>query len=369
MNLLYFIPLILFLVLLFIKKYKFEKNDLINIIFWGYISTFLSLIIAGIIKSFIPNYDILFKGRNIVVIFLTAGFLEEVVKFFAIKMTKPTSKNSIFVNSIMIALAFTIIEDFGYFASYTFDALYSRLLTPMHILFQIIMALFLIKAFESRENKEKNLLFNILALAIPTILHTIYDSFITIVIPKEVAYIVGIITYIVLIAYTMKMRNEERIIENKKLNLFSIIKIIFIILSTWFLTFSFNPTTGYNELNKEVEVVEDKIYMTVEGIEEKEIKDSIFSDGTYTRVKIKIRNDSDSTKKISMFCYLIDGEKEISKSYNYFDDDLPLEIEAKKEIEGYIYFEAPYKKGYIFKYLTNEFKEGATKGDYYFYTE
>lgn len=370
MQLLYLLPGIAFFILLKIRKYKFEVNDLIHIIFLGYLTVYFALIFDKIVSLFLPNVDFLINSRDIVSIFLIAGLAEELSKFIAIKLSKPKTKSSIFVNSILISLLFTVIEDFGYFHSYEGDALFARLLTPMHLLFQVVMAFFLQKALfaKNQGKKEQNILFQVLALVVPIILHTLFDTFTGIVIPRWFSYIIGVCTY-VFIGYYLFKHILVTEVENKKISVFSIIKIVFVILSTLFFLFAFNPSSKYTSVNTELKIEEEHISITVLGSDEHEIKDDTFNfyNGTYTRVKVKIKNLASKKYEVSSLAYyLLDGKEMVTDAFISADDGFPSTIEANAEAEGYLYFKVPYKADYVFTYSPVTLDSSGNRPVYYF---
>ena len=371
MNFLYFIPLIIFIILLIIKKYKFEKNDLINTVFLGSLTTFAALLFVSIFGKFFPGFDGNVKLISPVLYYIfMAGIPEELAKFLAIKFSKPKSKSAIIVNALLVSLIFSVVEDFGYFAIYESGALLSRVLSIGHVLFQLIMIIYLIKAFNSKqENNNKYKFFNILAVGIPAIFHGFYDAF-AVILPHLIYYVIGIITYVLMIVCVLKfVKREENVVEKKKLSAFSIIKVIIIILLSLFNLFAFNPSNKYTPLNEEVNIKEEGIYITIVDVEEIERNEELLDtfNGKYTKIKVKVRNDTSEDKEFSTFSFsLLDGDDLVSPSYISFDnDDLPSAVPAKSEVEGCLYYEGEYKDTYYLTYNTKiNLSEGSNK--YYF---
>ncbi len=351
MVILYFVPFCIYLGVLLANKYKFEKNDFINTLFLGVLTTIGALIVASL-KSLSLMWQM---AAPLIYYIVMAAIPEELVKFIAIKLSKPKTKDKIFVNAIIISFAFIILENLGYYGEKGSTALLSRILTPMHLLFQLIMAAFLVLAFKEKEkgNKGKCFLFNVLALVIPILCHGLWDALAANeVFPRVVFYIGGIITYGILFAWTLKIKNEEEITKSK-LKVSSVIKSIIIILFIAFFVYISNP--NYIDLNTETKIEHLNFYITVEGSEAHEEQDDLFDffNGSYTKVKVKVKNDNDTDESIDLYDFVLydsKGEKVANLSFFGNGDDLDSNIAANSENEGYIYFEAPYNKEYILEY-------------------
>ena len=146
------IPILIVTILLYIKKIKI--NDVVNIIFWGCISVIITIILYAIVHVDTKEYSGLIR---FIIIFIFVALVEEIAKYIAIKASKPTNKKEIFVNSIYISLIFVILENYGY-AGDTNNILklgIYRILTPLHMIFQIAMAYFLNKAYCNRKENKK----------------------------------------------------------------------------------------------------------------------------------------------------------------------------------------------------------------------
>lgn len=148
------IPILFFLILLFIKKFKIKEP--INVIFWGCISVLVAIFASAMLAKDTKN---LIGTTRFFTIFITVALVEELAKYIAIKAIRPTSKNDFYITSMFIAIIFAAIENFSYNAdtSNIVKLGIYRLLTPMHILFQIVMACFLNKSFTQRQ-EQKNLM-------------------------------------------------------------------------------------------------------------------------------------------------------------------------------------------------------------------
>lgn len=136
-----------------------------------------------------------------------------------------------------------ILENYGY-AGDTNNILklgIYRILTPLHMIFQIAMAYFLNKAYCNRkENKKQEALkMEILAIFIPSLLHTIWNYYFADLSIKYISFkfvvIIGIICYGIIAFTISKLKddeNEEKVINSKKKgNVFKIIAIILFVTS------------------------------------------------------------------------------------------------------------------------------------------
>lgn len=84
-----------------------------------------------------------------------------------------------------------------------------RLLQPGHLFFQLLMALLLIKGLNN--NCFCRILFNILAIIVPMVCHTMFNTFNTIEGISNIFSFIGILTYVLtfyLIYKLPKIKNE-----------------------------------------------------------------------------------------------------------------------------------------------------------------
>ena len=350
MSFIYLIPLVIFFVVLYLKKYKFEKNNFINIIFCGLLCELCSLLLSHFVFRIPKSYQYIFP---ILYYFFIAGIPEEISKYTMIKLSFPKDKKSIFVNSILISFIFMIIEDFGYSSLYDHLNPLVRLLTPGHLFFQLIMIFFLFKAFDAKEKNQrvKSFVFNILALIIPAVLHGIYDAYAA---ASTFIYliIIGIFSFIFILVYLVKMDSSNMVIEKRKLSILSIIECILIVFITLLYVFAFSPSSKYNSLNTEVNIKESNITITIKDFKEVKVKPLSY-EKTYTKIKIKIRNNADVDKTLDFFNFILrDGDKKILYDFSVLEEDvLPHIVPAHSFVEGYLYFEAKYKDSYYLTYL------------------
>lgn len=133
-------------------------------------------VISNIIKGMSPLFG------SFTMSFLIAGFPEELVKFILILLFglffKPKTKNlyEYVLIGAGIGLGFTIAEEFSYansFVTYVTRAVF----LPAHVVFNMIMAEFMGRAIYNKLNGKKSVvLYWILALVVPTFLHTLFDA-------------------------------------------------------------------------------------------------------------------------------------------------------------------------------------------------
>ena len=114
--------------------------------------------------------------------FLIAGFPEELVKFILILLFglffKPKTKNlyEYVLIGAGIGLGFTIAEEFSYANSFV-TYVTRTVFLPAHVVFNMIMAEFMGRAIYNKLNGKKSVvLYWILALVVPTFLHTLFDA-------------------------------------------------------------------------------------------------------------------------------------------------------------------------------------------------
>ena len=112
MSFIYLIPLVIFFVVLYLKKYKFEKNNFINIIFCGLLCELCSLLLSHFVFRIPKSYQYIFP---ILYYFFIAGIPEEISKYTMIKLSFPKDKKSIFVNSILISFIFMSLAGLLFF--------------------------------------------------------------------------------------------------------------------------------------------------------------------------------------------------------------------------------------------------------------
>ncbi len=163
------ISLIPFLVILFVLWFKYGKNkNLLNIIFWGFISMIVTLILN------IPLQNV-FNSNLFLEYLVTAGIIEELMRLYSTKLSKPQNKNELIYNIFMISAVFTSLEDYCYYDGEV-ETLFYRCFSPMHLFFALIMIILLCKAYDNRNtNKNKSNVYKVLAFIVPAIIHGYWD--------------------------------------------------------------------------------------------------------------------------------------------------------------------------------------------------
>lgn len=135
------LPLLIITICIKLRKQKI--NNFIDLLFFGILSAILAIIIAMPIGDN-PLFQLLreSKGLPLFIYFLiTAGLIEEISKYIALKLTKPKSKKEIFINILYVSTIFTIYEDLIYIftANFPLKLAILRAMTPMHLVFNLIM--------------------------------------------------------------------------------------------------------------------------------------------------------------------------------------------------------------------------------------
>ncbi|RKM55387.1 PrsW family intramembrane metalloprotease [Butyrivibrio sp. CB08] len=141
----------------------------------------LALIVALVISMVLSIKDDAFYGLNpllagFVTALLTASLYEEVVKYIFLRLALHKNTEAVSWLDITIAAAifgggFCILEDLEF--AIIGSSNIARAFLPGHILFQLIMGYFYGKARQTGQKK-----YHVLSLAIPILVHTLYDTFI-----------------------------------------------------------------------------------------------------------------------------------------------------------------------------------------------
>ena len=237
-----------FLPLVIINLFVKEKDSLKKIFNLTYYMT-LSLIILMVYDSFIKqifaviyrNFWQLFNDSLFLLIF--TAFPEEIAKFLAIKNSKPQNKWEIVKNSMLISTIFMFYENFSYASDGIILGVW-RIIIPIHIISQLIMAYFLIKADDVKENnKLKYYLLTFFSLLFPIVIHTIYNCYVALS-PERlgkslVIFILGIISYILAFIFIKRARLKYFEIQEENFKKISSFKIIILILVTLFWIYTF----------------------------------------------------------------------------------------------------------------------------------
>ena len=221
-----FIPcIVISLFLFFSDKNKKSLNEILTLILCAILSIVLSYslnilltgveyVIVGILLLIIPSIEQNTKKLILLHNFLQAGCNEELAKFLSIKISKPKTPYKILVNSIIISLILSNLENYAYIYKYSTLMGVFRLLLPGHTLFQLVMAIFMIKAMEYKNNNKnrKSKLFTFFALIIPMFLHAIFDTALAGVFEYNIniplTIIFGICSYITIFAVIIYIKRK-----------------------------------------------------------------------------------------------------------------------------------------------------------------
>lgn len=326
------IPLIIFIIIIKILKIKVENP--LNIGLLSFVTIVLVLFIFNKIFSFfIPASFHTIGGLLSFIYFLFyAGISEETSKYISVKLAKPQTKSQIIITSILIALLFGAIENYGYYAMDLSHKVILIRIADMHILFGCIMGYLLVLGKE-----KNNKLYDVLALIVPIIMHSLWDF----ANGSDLSFIIGgIICYASMILMLIKAKEYQKTEElsetkdNKK-----IIKIIILVVLTlaWLIMYSNRDSRTsvgsickYNDL--EIKVLE----------AEKMIGDK---NNPYIRVKVNVKNNSSTKKELDSFggfklVRLDNGEKTIEMiSLHVEGQRIDFEVNANDSNTGYLFFD------------------------------
>lgn len=149
---------------------------------WKALARFLVCgMIAVLINVFIPLEANQFYGMNplaagFLTAFLTAGLIEEVLKYLMFRLAIFKNKEVVnwmdaIIAAVFVAGGFGLLEDVGYVIGGDVNVL--RAILPMHLLFQLVMGYYFGKACVTGQKK-----YHVYALAVPVLLHTVFDMFV-----------------------------------------------------------------------------------------------------------------------------------------------------------------------------------------------
>ncbi len=174
---------ILFFVFLiiYIKKLKYKNcsvKELIKAIMAGILSITLVTIISyvfGIKNQFIYNHEP--KLYYFLRAFIYGALVEEISKFAAIKICKPSKKDNFIMYALIVGLTFWIAENIVYglaYPTFTQVQLENRLIHPGHPCYQIIMgALLYLSSIPSGKNKR--IILTILTIIFTALIHALFN--------------------------------------------------------------------------------------------------------------------------------------------------------------------------------------------------
>lgn len=306
-----FIPLLVIILMLLFKGVK--PKNIFNGLFWGVLVT----LFVTFVCSFIPFTSHLedLTLSMILLSFLEGALPEELFKFLILKFSCRKSKNPnyVFINAVLIGATFMVLENVLY-SSAGIGAIFSRILQPGHLFFQVVMALCIMRGL--KKNKVK--FYSFLGLLLALLSHQAFNTLHYFEFLKNGYYVIGILTYLFVIVYILKMKKNE-LKEDVK---FKVIKAIAVIII--FLFFAICCLKKVNGVNQDVKI-SDGVTLKISNYECHENKTKIFATEKYECiVKANITNRSNaefityrtdynlvllSNKEIT--AYNIDGEYEI----------------------------------------------------------
>ncbi len=246
-----FIPLIIITIFLLIKNGK--NIDFKNLYFWGLVSLIMSFMLNYIIDWCMPNINFYYKYGNFfskfIAYLIVFGFVEEFSRYLSLKFSNPKTEYEILINIIYISLIFTSYEDYSYIgvANNPFKLAIIRAFTPVHLLFALMMGYFLIKAFKAKQNNKKilRIVYEIIALIIPALIHAIYDFILKDYSINKLNFLVIILIFIISYGLTFMAilnvnKKTEEIVIVKRNKIANIFKIIIVVLFSLFYLYAFH---------------------------------------------------------------------------------------------------------------------------------
>lgn len=166
---------------------KEPKKLLLKLFLAGLISSGLVIVIDICIEAICPKFYLfsdsyeMNKLITFLLVFLEIGFLEEIVKWYFIRVIGYENKEfdqiyDIIVYSCYLALGFAFFENLFYVldGGIRVGILRGLIAVPAHAAFGVFMGYFLGKARLSKD-KKSYFKYIFLSIFIPSILHTIYD--------------------------------------------------------------------------------------------------------------------------------------------------------------------------------------------------
>ena len=171
-----------FLILRWLLKKKtgkpYSKKTVVRFILFGAIGVVLWFCLS----LALPLETDTFFGMNpylsgFLTAFITAALIEEIVKYIMFRLAVRKNREVVcwldaIIAAIAVGVGFTLLEDM----TYLFDGAGTivRAFVPGHLLFQGLMGYYYRKARVTKQVK-----YHILSLAVPILVHTLFDMFIT----------------------------------------------------------------------------------------------------------------------------------------------------------------------------------------------
>ena len=129
------------------------------------------------LKDVVPTYTL----KSLVAAFLSASFPEELIKFLfillSVKLVKPKNIYEYGLLGSGVGTGFTFLEQMAYGGQSPITALVRMPFFAMHMVFNLIMAIFLgLAMYEKQKGRSGATLHAILAFVVPLLWHTVFDA-------------------------------------------------------------------------------------------------------------------------------------------------------------------------------------------------
>lgn len=203
-----------------IDKEKEPKNLLAEILFGGVLSCLFVVTLSYTLGEFIPLFlkdvELMNKVEIIIYSFVCVGLIEEGCKFYLLYLTSYYSKDfnysfDMVVYGVYTALGFALFENIFYILGGGLITGIARAFTavPAHASNGAFMGMMLSRAKWYEVTKPKKaLMYKVLAVLIPTLLHGVYDMF---AFSNQITYLIGFLATVLTLTVllVMKKRKED----------------------------------------------------------------------------------------------------------------------------------------------------------------
>ena len=204
------------------RKDKVEKEPIrmiIRLILFGVLSCFAAGFLESLESAFLPQYEQGTLEYALLTAFAMAALVEEIVKYLATRLGswRYPGFNYRFdgiVYAVSAAVGFAVYENITYVAMYGLETAIVRAFTavPLHAFCGVFMGVFY--SYEKKSailgEKGKRLLFKLLALIVPMLIHGTYDTFAFLGEPGTIPLLVFVvILYIAAITTIRKLSKAD----------------------------------------------------------------------------------------------------------------------------------------------------------------
>ena len=208
---------------------KEPKKELIKAFLMGILSVIFTLLFSWIFGIMKLEYESLDSIGVLLYSFIGVALIEEFSKWLATKLFISKNKNFNYlfdgiVYATFISLGFATIENILYtLTGGVITGLVRAIVTvPGHVFYAIYMGYYLSKAKESKiaNNRNNYLMYTILSIIVPTILHGTFDALL--LLQKPILLIVFlffvVFLYVISIRKVKELAKKEKLFINKKVN-------------------------------------------------------------------------------------------------------------------------------------------------------